>query len=423
MKDAVKKVIPTRWWWIFRAPSRGWSKLRYSSHCPINLPWFKVTNDNCDLAHIHRIGLKEGWPSSHKEILIYSVLWPIHSAARAAVFALLYGKNTRRNYGIGMFTQWIQMVRFANVYNITSESYYRFRLWDTDVQKRVDRYIQSHEVGALTRWRNKGINTDRLDNKALFFKTCQQFNIPTVSAIVVFEENGKEQWHAEPGRIPKSNIFVKVTDLWAGQGIEAWDYDHKSSTWAYEGMVLNEHQLLARWRERTNNRGLIIQPWLKNHPSVAMFSARGLCTLRVVTNFATEMSKPECLVSIWRMPVGASHLDSFSTGGIAAAVSESGYLGPAIGMNASTGTLTHHPTTNAPILDEQLRHWREMVKLAFTAHEKFRVPNSIGWDIALVDEGPIILEGNTSWGADVAQMPSNLPLGETKFVELFDKAR
>ena len=120
------------------------------------------------------------------------------------------------------------------------------------------------------------------------------------------------------------------------------------------------------------------------------------------------------------MPVGAAPVDNLSAGGIAAGVSESGHLSSAIGLDVSLGTHSHHPSTKAPILDEQLPQWREMVELALLAHEKFREPYFIGWDIALTDEGPVVVEANSTWGFELVQMPQNQPLGETKFVEVFD---
>lgn len=420
VKGAVKKIIPTSWWSNLCKTKLWWSRLRWRNHCPVVLPWFKVTNDSCDLAHIHRLGLNWGRPETRKDVLIYSTLWPILSAVKAANIARRYGKCTRRNYGVSMFSQWIQMVRFANFYNIEPESYYKFRLWETENQKRADRYLQDHEIIALLWWLKRRINTDRVDNKALFFEACQQLNIPTASTIAVFNRKNNERWYTEPGCVPNSDIFVKLTDRWCGIGCEAWDYDHERHSWTWDGTTLNERQLLERWREQAKHEELIIQPSLKNHPDVGMFSTRALCTLRVVTYFTTEMSKPKVLCSSWRMPVGAAHIDNFSAGGIAAGVFEDGRLGHAVGMNDFAETITLHPTTNAPILNEQLPSWREMVELALSAHEKFCMPCSIGWDIALVDEGPIVLEGNSTWCGDVMQMLLNRPFGETKFVDIFD---
>ena len=425
MKDTVKKVVPASWWSMLRLPVWWWNWLKSNyrrNHCPVDLLWFKTTNDSCDLAHIHRLAFKRNKPMPRKDELMFTVMWPFLSTVRAAVFAWRYGKNTRRNYGIGIFSQWIQMVYLANLYNIALDSYYKFRLWYAENRKCADRYIQRHEGIALMRWLNRGINTDRLDNKVLFLEASRHLNISTAPAIVVFDGKDEERWYTESGRIPHTDVFVKLTDQCHGLGVEAWDYDHEHNTWTWNDTTLNEHQLLERWRERAKHEELIIHPRLKNHPSVAKFSNYGLCTLRAVTYFTAEMTNPEFLISTWRMPVGTTPVDSFSGGGIAASVSESGHLSSAVGIDVSLGTHSHHPSTNTPILDEKLPQWQEMVELALMAHEKFREPYFIGWDIALTEKGPVVIEGNIVWSADLVQMPQNQPLGETKFVELFGVA-
>ena len=38
---------------------------------------------------------------------------------------------------------------------------------------------------------------------------------------------------------------------------------------------------------------------------------------------------------------------------------------------------------------------------------------SIGWDIAITADGPVIVEGNSEWGTNVVQMSHQLPLDAT----------
>ena len=47
--------------------------------------------------------------------------------------------------------------------------------------------------------------------------------------------------------------------------------------------------------------------------------------------------------------------------------------------------------------------------LALDAHAKLLVPWSVGWDVAITPQGPMLLEGNPMWGADLAQAPHGEP--------------
>jgi hypothetical protein len=59
--------------------------------------------------------------------------------------------------------------------------------------------------------------------------------------------------------------------------------------------------------------------------------------------------------------------------------------------------LTNHPKTGAPFADFQLPHWQEARKLAEHAAVLFLPLRTIGWDLALTDDGPLLLQGNAEW--------------------------
>ncbi|MDT7526358.1 MULTISPECIES: sugar-transfer associated ATP-grasp domain-containing protein [Idiomarinaceae] len=47
--------------------------------------------------------------------------------------------------------------------------------------------------------------------------------------------------------------------------------------------------------------------------------------------------------------------------------------------------------------------WADLVVLAIRAHAEVADLKSVGWDVALTDEGPILIEGNLNWGTSVLQ--------------------
>ena len=67
---------------------------------------------------------------------------------------------------------------------------------------------------------------------------------------------------------------------------------------------------------------------------------------------------------------------------------------------------THHPKTNIEITGFQLPYFEEVkkvVKEAALESDKILV---VGWDVAITDKGPIIIEGNRRPGFDLVQVVS-----------------
>jgi hypothetical protein len=72
-------------------------------------------------------------------------------------------------------------------------------------------------------------------------------------------------------------------------------------------------------------------------------------------------------------------------------------------MDAKLGWLDRHPDTNARITGTILPLWSETKTLAILAHRSFADRVLVGWDIAITDEGPLIVEGNSSPDLDILQ--------------------
>ena len=62
--------------------------------------------------------------------------------------------------------------------------------------------------------------------------------------------------------------------------------------------------------------------------------------------------------------------------------------------------------SNVKIENFQIPYWNEVVTLCIKAASKYDDNKSIGWDVAITQRGPILIEGNHDWGARVWQMPA-----------------
>ena len=151
--------------------------------------------------------------------------------------------------------------------------------------------------------------------------------------------------------------------------------------------------------EDLDERNFIVQEIIKQHPELNKINPHSVNTIRIIT-FLTRDDQIEFLAAILRTSSGGSFLDNFSSGGIAVGidietgrVKERGFLKPEYGT-----TVTKHPVSNIEFHHFQIPYWDQVKKTAARAQKSFHYLKSIGWDIAITPDGPVIIEGNIEWG-------------------------
>ncbi len=62
----------------------------------------------------------------------------------------------------------------------------------------------------------------------------------------------------------------------------------------------------------------------------------------------------------------------------------------------------------------QLPFWNEAKQMAVAAHALYPQFPSIGWDVAITPEGPVMIEANAGWGVRMVQHATGQPFGRTR---------
>lgn len=68
-------------------------------------------------------------------------------------------------------------------------------------------------------------------------------------------------------------------------------------------------------------------------------------------------------------------------------------------------TVDHHPCTGEKMTGWKIPYLQEAVDLAIKVHAGLASLRSIGWDIAITPEGPMVIEGNTLWAGGGRHTP------------------
>ena len=88
-------------------------------------------------------------------------------------------------------------------------------------------------------------------------------------------------------------------------------------------------------------------------------------------------------------------------------------------LGPGRGWCERHPDTGAAIAGRALPYWQETLDLARRAHTlAFADHVVIGWDIAILAEGPRLVEGNKGPDLDLVQKSHREPLGNARLGQL-----
>lgn len=147
---------------------------------------------------------------------------------------------------------------------------------------------------------------------------------------------------------------------------------------------------------------------LEQHPYGARIFPGVLHTMRVPTMRDVETGAPFIPIAIHRFANAASApVDNFSRGGLSANIDlATGELGPAASLTPDGSVRWHerHPETGAEIAGVRVPGWDDVQRLVLDVAAAFPYLRCVGWDVAVTEDGPKLIEGNYYMGVAVLQL-------------------
>lgn len=289
---------------------------------------------------------------------------------------------------------------------ITAANYYQNGLFDgTLTWAQKEAFLGSF---AGQRWQRQvnppdydGITEDKL----VFTKYFTGLGIPVPPILAVITSAG----HARACAIltsrdevvrwldtsPALELFVKPARGINGALTFGLRRDPRSAIW--HSKPVSSHTSSVEWADRFLRAPdwlpLVIQPWLRPHPTLAPLAADVLHTARIVTLMSGSVT---VLAAALKICSGHTAADNLLKGNLVAPIDlVNGELG--VGHRIVDG-LPHecprHPVTNAPIAGLTLPDWPRALALVRTGHEHLSFNGILGWDVGFTEKGPVVIEAN-----------------------------
>lgn len=309
-------------------------------------------------------------------------------------------------------------------YDLAPTAFYRFQLYRAERWRQRALWVGGAQSAQLVRWavrQGPPRAASGFSDKARFAAWCRAHAVPCVGTVGVVDASGGPGAGLDASALPPGPLFSKPTRSQAGHGARRWRALEAGRWCGDDGRTVDGEGLLATLAEQSAELGrpILVQPLLANHPALASLSRGGLATLRMVT-LRVPGERSEVLAGILRLPAGDSPTDNFETGGLAADVAmATGRVDAAVQKSAATVEVRHrvHPDTGGVIDGAVVPHWGAVLALVQRVHDALPddMPPLLGWDVAVTETGPVVVEGNDVPCTLGLQMVTGCPLGGTRY--------
>lgn len=285
--------------------------------------------------------------------------------------------------GQAKIVTFIDMVYCALTANIGYLDYHVFGFAKVKGAKRKT-FMTMNQNLSLVRQVNNPESFKIFDNKVLFF---DHFGDLTGRGFLNLE--GKTAEDLAEFCKGKSVVFAKQTETFGGQGITREPLDESTD---YK----------ALFTKLTENKQYLIEDAIVQHEKMNELYSGSVNTLRMVTLVDND-KKPHFMYALIRMGQKGAKVDNISSGGMYAPVNENGIITHAAFCDKEGICHDIHPTSGTKLVGFEIPYFAEAVELVKKAATVIPDMRYIGWDVAITENGPILVEGNNFPSYDMVQ--------------------
>ena len=277
------------------------------------------------------------------------------------------GKKINKNYILVL----MDMVRCGLKYQAGYYDYQEFEFYNLNKEQRKT-YLTRGKNNEIIKKFNDKSKFYLFDDKAQFCATFDKF---LKRKWMVLDGNNFEEFN----NFLKENkvIIVKPTDGEGGQGVEKIRFE-------------SEEENKKLYQKLIDNNQTLVEQCIKQHEELNKLYPESVNSMRMFTFY--KDGKSYFLQALLKFGNGGV-VDNFSSGGMYTYVDENGcvYVGA---IDKDDNIFTEHPVTHQPIVGFKVPMFNEAVEMVKEAAKVVPEIGYVGWDIAIGEKEPIMIEGN-----------------------------
>lgn len=248
-----------------------------------------------------------------------------------------------------------------------------------------------------------------LENKLFFHLYYDQFNIPLPRVLMY---NHKTTFISQ-----KKHVQISTLNDFAGLLNDLFRDDPardsiiiKKSFWSYGGdkvykiyrsQTVDNSPLLSELYSEVTKSGYLFQETVVQHDVLNQLNPFCLNTIRFDT-FIDKEGNVDLISGYLRMSINKQHVDNISSGGCQVGIDlRTGRLrkdGHSILSYHGVEVLKTHPITQTIFEDFEIPFFNSAKALVIEVARLIPGLRIVGWDVAIGESGPVLIEGNSDYG-------------------------
>lgn len=264
------------------------------------------------------------------------------------------------------------------------KDYAAYRFWELDDDTQKTYFTKGMANALRKKYNTKKENLSCFMNKNEFDEVFSDFlgrpwaHVPKISL-----EDFKARFTGEP------KIIYKPLSDSCGHGVTVFDLTEDNMESVYNHLVKLPEGVVE---------GYVIQ-----HPAMSKYSRKSVNTVRIVS--VRAFGRVNILYAAFRMGGGDAVVDNFHAGGVLALINPETGIVETNAIDLGGTFYENHPVTGEKVLGFQIPFWPEIVEMLQKAGSIVDGVGYVGWDVAVTENGPILIEGNTAPAPNVLQTP------------------
>lgn len=336
-----------------------------------------------------------------------------------------YGRPIRGRTHLSLVAQAREVYRLLRLNQLEPEEYYRYELYDpARTWPAKTSYLSRVQQVRLERAMNPP-NDEGVLNKLVFKIYARHFGLPVAEMYGLFEPRfgftaagdelrTREQLRAFVAALPTDRFLFKPIAGNHGDGIHICRRLSPDRLEIAGAGELTVDQLYERMQDSHFGRygasvadSYLCEAYIAQHPFFDNYARSCTQTCRIVL-FATRSGEIQLVGALLKLGTEGKVVDNVGQSGLAARIYDDGVLG--VGVRQTRDGLRYydaHPETGFAITGQRIPGFPEALAVARRAQAAIPQLRLLGWDIAITEQGPIILEGNNYWAWEMMQRGTN----------------